>query len=133
LLLPLFVLFCLSDFSIELWTCSNNVVFCFILYCFLRLLFYIYLTIFSVQIPNVPLLICLLSISILYINRYRYTCMSVYGRLDYKLSHITRMFTLHDRQIKVITKLPNSEQSYKGKVKTHYYINRQNQSTTGKL
>jgi hypothetical protein len=31
-------------------------------------------------------------------------------------------------QIKVITKLPNSEQSYKGKVKTHNYINRQNQS-----
>ena len=37
------------------------------------------------------------------------------------------------RSIKVITKLPNSEQSYKGKVKTHNYINRQNQSTTGKL
>ena len=36
-------------------------------------------------------------------------------------------------KIRVITKLPNSEQSYKGKVKTHYYINRQNQSTTGKL
>ena len=35
--------------------------------------------------------------------------------------------------IKVITKLPNSEQSYKGKVITHNYINRQNQSTTGKL
>jgi hypothetical protein len=35
--------------------------------------------------------------------------------------------------IKVITKLPNSEQSYKGKVKTHNYVNRQNQSTTGKL
>ena len=33
----------------------------------------------------------------------------------------------------VITKLPNSEQSYKGKVKTHKYINRQNQSTTGGL
>jgi hypothetical protein len=35
-----------------------------------------------------------------------------------------------------ITKLPNSEQSYKGKVNTHNYtkcINRQNQSTTGKL
>jgi hypothetical protein len=30
--------------------------------------------------------------------------------------------------IKVITKLPNSEQSYKGKVQTHNYINRQNQS-----
>jgi hypothetical protein len=29
--------------------------------------------------------------------------------------------------------LPTSEQSYKGKVKTHKYINRQNQSTTGKL
>jgi hypothetical protein len=36
-------------------------------------------------------------------------------------------------QIRVITKLPNSEQSYKGKVKTYKYINRQNQSTTGKL
>ena len=36
-------------------------------------------------------------------------------------------------EIKVITKLPNCEQSYKGKVKTHNYINRQNQSTTGKL
>ena len=37
------------------------------------------------------------------------------------------------RQIRVITKLPNSEQSNKGKVKTHKYINRQNQSTTDKL
>ena len=36
-------------------------------------------------------------------------------------------------KIRVITKLPNSEQSYKGKVKTHNYINRQNQSTYGKL
>ena len=36
-------------------------------------------------------------------------------------------------KIRVITKLLNSEQSYKGKVKTHNYINRQNQSTTGKL
>jgi hypothetical protein len=34
--------------------------------------------------------------------------------------------------IRVITKLPNSEQSFKGKVKTHNYINRKNQSTTGK-
>jgi CRISPR/Cas system CSM-associated protein Csm3 (group 7 of RAMP superfamily) len=31
--------------------------------------------------------------------------------------------------LRVITKLPNSEQSYKGKVKTHNYINRQIQST----
>jgi hypothetical protein len=36
-------------------------------------------------------------------------------------------------RIRVITKLPNSEQSSKEKVKTHKYINRQNQSTTGKL
>ena len=36
-------------------------------------------------------------------------------------------------EIRVITKLPNSEQSYKGKVKTHNYINRQILSTTGKL
>jgi hypothetical protein len=36
-------------------------------------------------------------------------------------------------KIRVIIELPNSEQSYKGKVKTHKYINRQNQSTTGKL
>jgi hypothetical protein len=35
--------------------------------------------------------------------------------------------------IMVITKLPNSEQSYRGEVKTHKYINRQNQSTTGEL
>ena len=37
------------------------------------------------------------------------------------------------KKIRVITKLPISEQSYKGKVKTHKYINKQNQSTTGKL
>jgi hypothetical protein len=35
--------------------------------------------------------------------------------------------------IQWFTKLPNFEQSYKGKVKTHKCINRQNQSTTGKL
>ena len=41
--------------------------------------------------------------------------------------------TIKGYKVKVITKLPNSEQSYKGKVQTHNYINRQNQSTTGKL
>jgi hypothetical protein len=30
-------------------------------------------------------------------------------------------------------KITNSEQSYKGKVKTHNFIKRQNQSATGKL
>ena len=40
--------------------------------------------------------------------------------------------TINACTIRVITKLPNYDQSYKGKVKTHKYINRQNQSTTGK-
>jgi len=35
--------------------------------------------------------------------------------------------------IRVITKLPNAEQSSKGKGETHKSTNRQNQSTTGKL
>jgi len=39
----------------------------------------------------------------------------------------------NDREIRVITKLPNTEQSSKGKGKTHKSTNRQNQSTTGKL
>jgi len=37
------------------------------------------------------------------------------------------------KQIRVITKLPNTEQSSKGKGKTHKSTNRQKQSTTGKL
>ena len=36
-------------------------------------------------------------------------------------------------QIRVIKKSPNTEQSSKGKSKTHKSTNRQNQSTTGKL
>ena len=36
------------------------------------------------------------------------------------------------QQIRVITKLPNTEQSSKGKGKTHKSINRHNQSTIGK-
>jgi hypothetical protein len=36
-------------------------------------------------------------------------------------------------QIRVITKLPNTEQSSKGKGKTHKSTNRQNQPTTSKL
>ena len=50
-----------------------------------------------------------------------------------KLRFFSKILTTFKLQIKVITKLPNSEQSYKGKVKTHNYINRQNQSTTGKV
>jgi hypothetical protein len=54
---------------------------------------------------------------------------------EQKTKYLQHFINKHDTivSIKVITKLPNSEQSYKGKVKTHNYINRQNQSTTGKL
>ena len=50
-----------------------------------------------------------------------------------KISAITMVKFKFVRQIRVITKLRNFEQSYKGKVKTHKYINRKNESTTGKL
>ena len=49
------------------------------------------------------------------------------------LLYCSKKLYLSNNEIKVITKLPNSEQYYKGKVQTHNYINRQNQSTTGKL
>ena len=39
----------------------------------------------------------------------------------------------NNKTIRVITKLPNTEQSSKGKGKTHKSTNRQNQPTTGKL
>ena len=57
---------------------------------------------------------------------------------DMKAHFGTKLCIYHEKtvsvyQIRVITKLPNSEQSYKGKVTTHNYINRQNKSTTGKL
>jgi hypothetical protein len=44
-----------------------------------------------------------------------------------------KLYTPNTQIKEVITKLPNSEQSYKGRVETCKYINRQNQSTTGKL
>ena len=43
------------------------------------------------------------------------------------------MLLLFENQLRVITKLQNTEQSSKGKGKTHKSTNRQNQSTTGKL
>ena len=42
-------------------------------------------------------------------------------------------FLIFNYSIRVITKLPNTVQSSKGKGKTHKSTNRQNQSTTGKL
>ena len=54
----------------------------------------------------------------------------IYSEMFYDGKRVARS---RNSKIRVITKLSNSEQSYKGKVKTHKYINRQNQSTTGKL
>ena len=70
-------------------------------------------------------------------NMHKVQICKIRSRLDMPSAHVlgcSVLFrALYCFQIKVITKLPNSEQSYKGKVKTHNYINRQNQSTTGKL
>ena len=54
-------------------------------------------------------------------------------RMNHNIPLLFSRWPLYYDTIRVITKLPNCEQSYKGKVKTHKYINRQNQSTTGKL
>jgi hypothetical protein len=51
----------------------------------------------------------------------------------YQRTNFVQLYKRDARTIRVITKLPNSEQSYKRKVKTHKYIDRQNQSTTRKL
>ena len=51
-----------------------------------------------------------------------------HGKYRRKVSWKVKRYGNYGRKvswIKVITKLPNSEQSYKGKVKTHNYINRQ--------
>ena len=64
-----------------------------------------------------------------------------YSKLNYQYIAHLRLRDIAQRnriyQSKSINKnnnkLPNSEQSNKGKVKTHKYINIQNQSTTGKL
>ena len=53
--------------------------------------------------------------------------------LHHSLLKCRALLEPHFNMIRVITKLTNSEQSYKGKVKPHKYINKQNQSTTGKL
>ena len=57
----------------------------------------------------------------------------VFNNTFNNISVISWWSVLLVEEIRVITKLPNSEQSSKRKVKTHKYINRQNQSTTGKL
>ena len=71
-------------------------------------------------------------------SRTRYDSMTLFNFVQLYMVYMHGAFPFDKLKdikcvIKVITKLPNSEQSYKGKVQTHNYINRQNQSTTGKL
>ena len=94
--------------------------------------------IFYLHISNVWCYLCMLFI---YYYTYQfgrgiwYTCITPlkYISAISRRSVQTVKETGVSGEIMVITKWPNSEQSYKGKVKTHKYINRQNQSTTGKL
>jgi hypothetical protein len=61
-------------------------------------------------------------------KRYRHDILVTYEQCRHDI-----IIANYQYIIKVITTLPNSEQYYKGRVQTHNYINRQNQSTTGKL
>jgi hypothetical protein len=67
-------------------------------------------------------LLLLLKFSSIYILPHLCTNLQVLMFILYVLKFCCKM------HIRVITKLLNSEQSYKGKVKTHKYINRQNLS-----
>ena len=84
-----------------------------------------------------PFLILIEIIYIIPTTRHRlHESVSLIGTITFYFAPST--YASHSRhdflyKIRVIITLPNSEQSYKGKVKTHKYINRQNQSTTGKL
>jgi hypothetical protein len=69
----------------------------------------------------------------IYVTEYGTALTTILPILFLYLNTVTVTAGTFEREIKVITKLPNSEQSYKGKVQTHNYINRQNQPTTGKL
>jgi hypothetical protein len=51
------------------------------------------------------------------------SCNSLLKTIDASIDHRGAK----NAKIRVITKLPNSEQSYKGKVKTHKYINKVSQ------
>jgi hypothetical protein len=55
------------------------------------------------------------------------TGLTVLAENDTLRNFVQQAEMINPLEIKVITKLPNSEQSYKGKVQTHNYINRQNQ------
>jgi hypothetical protein len=84
-------------------------------------------TISLVLCGNVPTMWCLFGFQFIFYKTFSSCALS---RINWQSYNSGNKLML---RIKVITKLPNSEQSYKGKVKTHNYINRQNQSTTGKL
>ena len=58
-------------------------------------------------------------------NNWQVPPLNIVNKVNNKITELRTIL-----QIRAITKLRNSEQSNKGKVKTHKYINRQNQSTT---
>jgi hypothetical protein len=64
---------------------------------------------------------------------FYYTCKFRVISIQYVIIYNYWLWNMLLSGIRVITKLPNSEQSYKGKFKIIKYINRQNQSTTGKM
>jgi hypothetical protein len=86
------------------------------------------MTLNTITPPFLMVMLCLLCLykCVIWFHRWKFDIYSTNNMV------LQTLFT-SNQKIRVITKLPNSEQSYKGKVKTHKYINRQNQSTTGKL
>jgi hypothetical protein len=76
----------------------------------------------------------ILVLGLLCITRYVCTKHSVVNLVTHPKSILyVNKKNNQNRSIGVITKLPYTEQSSKGKGKTHKSTNRQNQSTTGKL
>ena len=69
---------------------------------------------------------CIPTIMVLYFVQICNTTLT--NTVNKSNNKITELRTILQRESQ-----KNSEQSYKGKVKTHKYINRQNQSTTGNL
>jgi hypothetical protein len=88
-------------------------------------IFDIYVTEYSTSLTTI------LPILFLYLNTVTVTAEPLNRNESERFGALKSDSTHHfsNRLIRVITKLPNSEQSYKEKVKTHNYINRQSQST----
>jgi hypothetical protein len=84
----------------------------------------------SILLYSTPTSLCSFSLNCVLSGEPANTNFIVFGLtwLDHSLTLTLKITSVQTQvcMIKVITKLPNSEQSYKGKVQTHNYINRQN-------